>query len=199
LSVLCLSREARIMGEMWIRGDRMKKSLALIGLLIVVSFGSAAGLTVRVSDTTGAPGDTVEVSINLAGASDVGSMDIFLTYDSNVLRAVEVEAGKLAKTALIESNTAEVEEVIIALADSSGITGNGEVATISFEVLGDSGTTSPLTLESVSVSNTELVELVTTTESGTFSVEEPRLGDASAVILAIAALIIALFIIKRKK
>jgi hypothetical protein len=179
--------------------DRMKKLLALIGLLLVVSFGSAAGLTVSVSDTTGAPGDTVEVPINLEGASNVGSMDIVLTYDSNVLRAVAVEAGKLAKTALIESNTAEGGGIIIALADSSGITGDGEVATISFEVLGDSGTTSPLTLESVSVSNTELVELVATTESGTFSVEKPRLGDASTLILAIAALIIALFVIERKK
>jgi hypothetical protein len=177
----------------------MKKVLIFIGLMCFVSLVSAAGLTVSVSDTVGAPGETVNVPINLAGASDVGSMDIVLTYDSNVLRAVEVEAGKLAKTALIESNTAEEGEVIIALADSSGITGDGEVVLISFEVLGESGTTSPLTLESVSVSNTELVELVTTTESGTFSVEEPRLGDASTVILAIAALIIALFIIERKK
>lgn len=177
----------------------MKKLLALVGLLLAVSFGSAAGLTVSVGDTTGTSGDTVEVSINLRGASDVGSMDIVLTYDSSILRAVEVEAGKLAKNALIESNIADEGKVIIALADSSGITGDGEVALISFEVLGEIGTASPLTLESVSVSNTELVELVTTTESETFSVEEPRLGDESMLILAIAALITALFIIERKK
>ena len=183
----------------------MKKMLLLVCLLCLlyslclVSLASASGLTVSVSDTVGAPEDTVKVPINLEAASDVGSMDIVLTYDSNVLRAVAVEASKLGKNALIESNTAEEGEVLIALADSSGITGDGELAIISFEVLGDSGTTSPLTLESVMVSNTELVELVTTTESGTFSVEEPRLGDVSTVILAIAALIIALFIIERKE
>jgi len=180
----------------------MKKMLVLVGLLCLlclVSLASAAYLTVSVSDTTGAKTSTVDVPIILEGASDVGSMDIVLTYDSNVLRAVAVEAGKLGKNAFVEANTAREGAVIIALADSSGITGDGAVATISFEVIGDTGSTSYLTLESVSVSNTELVELVTTTESGTFSIEEPRLGDASKVILAIAALIIALFIIERKK
>ena len=178
----------------------MKKLLVLmIGLLSLVSFVSAAGLTVSVSDTVGAHGDTAEVPINLEGASEVGSMDIVVTFDASVLKAVAVEAGKLGKNALIESNTAEEGEVLIALADSSGITGDGEVTIISFEVLGDTGSTSPLTLETVSVNNVELVEVITTTESGTFSVEEPRLGDASTVIVAIAALIIALCIIRRRK
>ena len=180
----------------------MKKMLVLVGLLCIVGLASAAGLTVSVSDTTGAPGDTAEVPINLEGASDVGSMDIVLKYDAEVLRAVAVEAGKLGKNAFIEANTAREGEVIIALADSSGINGDGTVATISFEVTGDVGSTSPLTLEEVSVNNVELVEVITTTESGTFSVTEegaPKPGDASTVILVIAAIIIALFVIRRRK
>jgi len=141
------------------------------------------------------------VPIILEGATDVGSMDMVLKYDPDVLRAVAVEAGKLGKNALIEANTAREGEVIIALADSSGINGDGAAAIISFEVLEDTGSTSPLTLETVSVSNTELVEVITTTESGTFSVTEEGalVGDASVVILTIAAIIIALFIIRRRK
>jgi hypothetical protein len=56
--------------------DRMKKLVALIGLLLVVSFGSAAGLTVSVSDTVGAPGETVNVPINLEVALTMGSKDV---------------------------------------------------------------------------------------------------------------------------
>jgi hypothetical protein len=182
----------------------MKKILVLAGLLCIVSLASAAGLTVSVSDTTGAKGGTVEVPVNLEGASDVGSMDIVLKYDAAVLRAVAVEAGAIGKNAFIEANTAAREgEVIIALADSSGINGDGAVATISFEVTGDVGATSPLTLETVSVHNVDLVEVITTTESGTFSVTAeapPETGDASAAaILAITAIIIALFLIRRRK
>jgi len=57
-----------------------------------------------VSDITGAKNSTVEVPIILEGASEVGSMDMVLNYDSDVLRAVAVEAGELGKNALIEAN-----------------------------------------------------------------------------------------------
>ena len=179
----------------------MKKVLVLVGVLCLVSLASGGGLTVSVSDTTGAKDSTIEVPIILEGASDVGSMDIVLRYDSDVLSAEAVEAGKLGKNAFIEANTAREGEVIIALADSSGINGDGAVAIISFEVTGDVGSTSPLTLEGVSVNNVELVEIITTTESGTFRVTEEGapIGDASAVIVVMAAIIVALLIIRRRK
>jgi hypothetical protein len=56
-----------------------------------------------VSDTTGAKNSTVDVPIILEGATDVGSMDMVLNYDADVLRAVAVEA-ELGKNALIEAN-----------------------------------------------------------------------------------------------
>ena len=173
----------------------------MLCLLCLVSLASAGSLTVSVSDTTGAKNSTVDVPIILEGATDVGSMDMVLKYDPDVLRAVAVEAGKLGKNAFVEANTAREGEVIIALADSSGINGDGAVATISFEVTGDVGSTSPLTLEKVSVSDVDMVEIITTTESGTFSVTEEGalVGDASAVIMVIAAIIIALFVIRRRK
>jgi len=102
---------------------------------------------------------------------------------------------------MIEANTAREGELIIALADSSGMNGDGAAAIISFDVTGDVGSTSPLTLEKVSVNNIELVEVITTTESGTFEVTEEgaAVGDASAVIIVIAAIIIVLYIIMGRR
>jgi len=177
----------------------MKKVLILIGMLCLVPFASAAGLTVSVSDTTGAPGDTVEVPIELEGASDVGSMSIVMRYDPDVLMAVAIEGDKLGKNAMIEANTAREGEVIIAIVDSSGMNGDGAAAIVSFEVTGDVGSTSPLTLDKVSVSDVDMVEIITTTESGTFSVEDAKLGDASVLMLSIVAIIIALFTIRRRR
>ena len=179
----------------------MNKVLILVGVLCLVPLASAAGLTVSVRDTTGAPGDAVEVPIELEGASDVGSMSIVLRYDPDVLMAVTVEGDELGKNAMIEVNTARAGEVIIALADSSGMNGDGAAAIISFDVTGDVGSTSPLTLEKVSVSNVDMVEIITTTESGTFRVGKAKLGYASVVVaLAIAAaIIITLFIIMKRK
>ena len=142
--------------------------VGLLCLLCLVSLASAGSLTVSMSDTTGAKNSTVDVPIILEGASEVGSMDIVSTYDANVLSTVDVEAGALGKNALIESNTARDGEVIIALADSSGIDGDGAVAIVAFEVIGDAGTTSYLTLEAVLVHNLDLDEIIPNTVNGTF-------------------------------
>ena len=68
----------------------MKKLMVLVGLLCFISLATAAGLTVSVSDTTGAKGSMSEVQVNLEGASDIGSMDIVLKYDADVLSVVSV-------------------------------------------------------------------------------------------------------------
>ncbi|MBN2489031.1 MAG: hypothetical protein JXA98_08390 [Methanosarcinaceae archaeon] len=179
----------------------MRKILMLVSLAFLISLASASSVTVSVSDTTGGSGATVEVPINLEGATDVGSMDIVLSYDAAVLQAIGVEAGELGKNAYIESNTAGDGEVIIALADASGISGNGPVAVVSFEVIGDTGASSPLTLGDISVHDIERVEVITTTTDGTFSVtdETSSAGYESAGVLAIGAILMALFVIKRRK
>jgi len=79
-------------------------------------------------------------------------------------------SNALGKNALIESNTAKEGKVIIALVDSSGINGDGAVASVALEVIGDAGATSPLTLEEVSVHNLDLREIIPNTVNGTFFV-----------------------------
>jgi hypothetical protein len=179
----------------------MKKILVLVSLLCYVSLASAADLTVSVSDLTGPEGGTAKVPIDLAGAKDVGSMDIVLKYDGGILKAISVEAGDLGKNALIEANTAKENEITIALADSSGINGDGQVAIISFEVTGNVGQTSPLTFEKVAVNDINLIEVITTTKDGKLTVSEggPLSSGTGTLMLAIAAVIIAVLIIRKSK
>ncbi len=179
----------------------MKRILLLVSLLCLVSLASAQGVTVSVSDTTGAAGDIVEVPINLEEAEDVGSMDVSLTYDPAVLQAVGVGAGELGGNAYIESNMASEGEVIIALADSSGITGDGSVAVVSFKVLGDVGSSSTLSLSDVAVHNTDLVEVISPTIDGTLSVTEEAsesAGYASMLLITMGAIFIALFLVRKR-
>ncbi|WP_406661452.1 cohesin domain-containing protein [Methanolobus sp. ZRKC3] len=180
----------------------MKRILLLVSLLCLVSLASAQDMTVSVSDTTGAAGGIVEVPVNLEGATDVGSMDISLMYDPAVLQAVGVEAGELGGNAYIESNTGNEGEVIIALADSSGINGDGTVVVVSFKVLGSVGSSSHLTLNEVSVHNTDLVEVISPTTDGTLSVTEEAsegAGYGSMVVMTMAAIVMALFVVKRRR
>lgn len=179
----------------------MKKIMMVVSLVLLISLASANGLIVSVSDTTGAKGAAVEVPINLESATDIGSIDIVLSYDSGVLQAIGVETGELGKSAYLESNTAGDGEVIIAMADPSGINGDGPVAVISFEVIGDVDSSSPLIVDEISLHNIERVEVIATSLNGMFSVtaETESSGDEGAAVFAIAAILMALFVIKRQR
>lgn len=151
----------------------MKKILVLLILALFLPLAFAA-TSVTVSDASAAKGSTVKVPINVAGASKIGSMDIVLSYDSSVLRAVKVEKGDLTARSLFESDVAASGRVLIVLADSSGFSGDGSVAVASFEVIGEAGRSGAITLSTVKATGAEtLLDVQLSKRDGTFTVSAP--------------------------
>jgi hypothetical protein len=137
----------------------------LLVLMLVVAL--AVGGCSLIPKSTSTP-EGVGVPINLNGASNVGSLHIELVYDSTVLEATGVKAGKLGRNAVIECNLETPGRAIIGIVDASGINGDGSVVTVSFKAKGKEGT-SPLTLESVEANDAEtLYDLITKTSPGEF-------------------------------
>lgn len=177
----------------------MRKILFALLLVSLISVASGASLVVSIGDIQESSGSTVQVPIALAGAKDVGSVDLVLKYDPSVLKAVSVETADLSKNAIMESNITNQGQIYIALVDASGINGDGEIATISFSVLGETGASSPLSLIEASVYNLELVEQQTTAKNGVFTVSEGSkgIGYAFFLITLIAVLLAAMAIRKK--
>ena len=80
---------------------------ALLGLLILsvcmpVVSADVGTMTIYVNDTDGASGSTVSIPINVSGASNLGAMDIVLTYNPSVLSPTGfVTTGDLTAGALV--------------------------------------------------------------------------------------------------
>ena len=177
----------------------MRRSLLLIFMICLMSMGAAA-MTVSVDDVEAAQGSTTSVPIVVTGAEDIGSMDLVLSYDPVVLQAISADSGELGENAYIESNAANEGEMVIALADAGGINGDGAVVTVSFMVLGEEGSSSPLMLEEVSVHNLDLVELVTETEDGEFDVvagTAPGTGIQNLALITLAVVFLAVLLRRR--
>ena len=88
------------------RIDSMRIVATLLGLFMLFGMpavsADAGTITVCVDDIDGAYGDTIDVPINVSGASDVGAMDIALTYNSSVLSPTGlVCTGDLTAGALV--------------------------------------------------------------------------------------------------
>lgn len=174
----------------------MKKLLWIIGIsiLMLAFVGEAAAMTVSVADSSGAPGDRVKVPINVVGASNLAAMDISLTYDSSVLKGIEADSGDLATNALVESNEIEAGRMLISFADTSGISGDGAILEVTFEVVGDPGASTQMGIEAEGY-DVDLLDVPLETASGTFRVVEKGMGMPIIPIIIAAAVIIVLLIL----
>ena len=114
----------------------------------------------------------IEVPVYLTGATNVGSLEFVLVYEPSVLEVVSVEKGALARTALIDSGSRTAGRLWTAVIDTNGISGNGPVAVVSFNVVGNGVERISLTLESVYAYNaTSLLDIVTEASAGSFTLE----------------------------
>ena len=176
--------------------------IVVILLASLLLAGSASAFTVNAGDASGAQGSTVQLAITFEGASNVGSMDLVLTYDPAVATAVGVDTGPLARNAYLESNTAKPAEVTIGLADSGGITGNGEVLTVSFLLTGGVGSQSPVTVQEATVHTVELVEVATMIDHGSLQVTAGAAPTKSGsemgmITVAVGALLAGILLFRR--
>ena len=133
-------------------------------------------------EPTAAPPSDIVVPVSLERASNVGSLEFVLLYDPAVLRVSKIEPGDLAGNALIEFSGGSPGRVWAGMIDVNGMNGDGAVALITFDIVGESGSTSPLTLQNVSANDaTTLLDLLIEVSAGSFAVEDlalttPTLG-----------------------
>jgi hypothetical protein len=134
---------------------------------------------VGVGQVYAASGDQVDVPLEVANVSNVGSLHAELVYDPSVLRAVSVRAGSLHSGGLFESNIDAPGRVVVGMASTQGISGSGEVAVVSFDVVGQDGATCNLAVENVEANDaTTLNRIGMPVQSGSCEVgAAARLAD----------------------
>jgi len=157
----------------------------LLVLLILALLSALAIWVYEPTPTITPTPEGVAVPINLTDAVNVGSLHIELIYDSAVLEATGVKAGKLGRNAMIESNLETPGRVIIGIIDAAGINGDGPVVTVSFKAKGKEGT-SPLTLENLEAHDAEtLYDIITEASPGEFVAKDNSFTAPSIVFLSL--------------
>ena len=132
-------------------------------LLVYLSLPSIAAAQVEISAVSSvdnpAVGDTIEVAINIAGASNVAGYEIKLIFDPTKLEFISIEnadflpAGALAFSPIIEEGSV----IFAALVPTGTDRRDGTLAIATFKVLADTETT--IGLEDVEIGN-QLAQLI---------------------------------------
>jgi hypothetical protein len=154
--------------------------LALMGLLLIGTASAAVIVTIP-SGSVGA-GAKATIPVMVAGASNLGAMDLTIAYDPSVLKFSNAELGGISTNGIVEGNEAQPGMAKISFADTKGISGDGTLLQVTFDVVGAEGASTTLNGDAKAY-GLDLNDIPATTQSGTLTVSQPKSGIETAVIL----------------
>ena len=166
-------------------------SIAVIALVCTVS---AAGIVVKIDGQTVGAGGKAVIPVKVTGASNLGGVDLTVTYDPAVLKFTKAAQGALSTNGMIESNETHQGTVLMGLVDSQGITGDGNLVDLSFDVIGAQGSSSQINVIVRGAYGLDLKDVANQGIGGTITVGPPGSGSGSKTPLSIVAVIIALIV-----
>ena len=126
-------------------------------------------LVMTVGNSSGKKGSTVSIPINFKNVSKVGNIgtcNFYLKYDTKVLKAESITAGKIVASpnvnfsSSIDSKNGKIS--ILFLDDTVGsqlIKKDGTFATVTFKIIGSSGTSKIKFLDDGAVGNGKMVKI----------------------------------------
>ncbi len=155
--------------------------MVLQGALGLTAF--AAGTNLTAGDVSGAPGDVIQVSVNLTSSGEVVAMQFDLSYDPALLTYQQISAGSLTSAFTVYANEVadnKIRVIIYNLSNTPVAAGSGLVAQLQFQVAASASTgqTCSLGLNGVTLSDAQSQAVTTTVNDGQFSVPQP--ADTSA-------------------
>jgi hypothetical protein len=151
----------------------MTKKLIYFAILLtlVIMLVITSGCVSLKKKSSNAAGD-LKFNIDARSASNLGSLELTLTYDPNVIKAVSVEKGSLAPNASLEYSVDKPGKVWLGMIDAGGITGSGTLATINLDITGSGDTSSTLSFEKVVANrSTNLMEIITQNTPGSVKIK----------------------------
>ena len=165
----------------------------VVAIALLLCLSTAQALVVKVPEVSASAGESVDVAVIVEGANELGSMDLVITFDPEIVEVMSVGKGELNR-GLLSSHTTD-GKLAISLADSKGISGDGEIAVITFKALKE-GTTE-LKIESVRAYNVNThTDIAVDATNGKLTVSKPNATPGFEVAGAVAA-ITALLIRRR--
>jgi len=97
----------------------------------------AQTVTVTIPDTSALPNELVMIPLNISDVTGLGiiAADIILTFDPDLLAASDASLGSVVPSGWLIVSNPEMGKIIIALAGSNPLVGNGTLVEIPFTVL----------------------------------------------------------------
>ena len=125
---------------------------------------------VSLPDTLANPGDTLRISLSIDDAKDIAGIEATISFDSEVLEAIDVDSTSLTKDFTL-ADTVSPGQVRFSLARATGLEGgSGALAEIIFKVVGSPGDSTGLVLDKIALYDENTEEIPASGENGSVKV-----------------------------
>ena len=151
-------------------------------------------MTVSIDSTSAGARSTATIPVKVTGASNLARMEFIVTYDPSVLKFSNGNIGEVAPNGMVSFTNQDAGSVKVALADPDGISGNGTLVKLVFDVVGSKGAISTMNVNVIGAWTKDLTDVRTTTQAGTVTVKAP----VSAVTVLLGVLGAGLLVMFRR-
>jgi len=138
--------------------------------LIIIPVVGAEGVTVSVQDQSVATGSSIVLPVSLQNAEELYEGNLEISYDPSVLKFTRIELGGISQNGIIEATETKPGTILVNVADTYGISRDGELMKLSFSVMGAAGTTSPISIMSRGFQNLDKNDVPAMTNGGNITV-----------------------------
>ncbi len=133
-----------------------------------VGVSEIVGALVSIQDASADTGKNVTVPINITNVTDLGAVNIQLSYDTSVVIVDSVASGDMGSVTAGINNTAGV--TTMNCFSATGVSGDIVFAYVSLNATGSADNISPLNLTVLKLENTSFTSIERTEDDGVFTV-----------------------------
>jgi hypothetical protein len=142
---------------------------AQYGLLLNGFTFVSTAAQISMPNTGGGTGNIVTVPVNAANINGMLAASLTVNFDPAVLSVQFASTGTLTAGWAFASNLLAPGQYRLSMSSTSGVSGSGTLANIEFEVIGEPGTTSALTISNILLNDGAITVELT---DGLFSVDD---------------------------
>ncbi|MCK9592589.1 MAG: cohesin domain-containing protein [Methanoregula sp.] len=173
--------------------------IILLSGFLLISPVSAEGFELFINDQSAVAGTSVTIPVMITNAEDLAELSFEISYDPSVLKFSSADSGDISKNGIIESSETGPGKVLIDFVEDEGISQDGEIITLVFDVQGAGGSSSSIGIVPIKVLNLDSNDVPVDVRNGTIMVtSEGQKTPMSLGISLIALLVIVLIWTKGK-
>jgi hypothetical protein len=172
----------------------------LFMMVLIIPPVTAEGFLITINNQSVSTGSQTVIPIHITNSEELGEMNIEVTFDPLVLQFSNVDLGDISKNGIIEATETRPGTIVINFVDNAGISQDGDLLNLKFDVIGNGGTSSTVSITPKGIYNLDKKDIPTGSSSGKIMVTGGG-GEKTpvSVYIPFIALTILIFIAIRRR